>query len=242
MDIEPTFISSIHSYIRSTRATRRGARVRPNDAPVGLHKEYLRMPRIPLPAAENLAMSLGAAMDTRASSMNCNADRALSLSELGTLLGHALGMRAGLSRHYPSGGGMYPIETYLIGAVLEDHSPGVFHYHPKAHALEQLWDVPADFRMGDVLRAANVPLAPILVVFTSVWDRSAIKYGDFAYSHGLLEAGHMAQNILLAATAMNIGARPVSGCDDAVVNDLLDLDGFSEQPVYSITLCPPRAA
>lgn len=233
-----TFITHIHSYIRGTRTTRRGSLVKPEGAPVGTYKEYPRMLRIPLPAPGALSLPLHEALRQRASCFECVTERSLSMTELGTLLGNALGMRDDTRRHYPSGGALYPIETYLIGTVLEQHPSGVFHYHPKAHALEFLWETPPSFAMSEVIRSTSVALTPILIVFTSVWNRSSIKYGDLAYSHGLIEAGHMAENILLAATALSFGTRPMAGFDDGTLARILDIDERVEQPIYSILLCP----
>jgi len=234
----PTFITRIHSYIRNTRTTRRGALVKPGAAPAGVHKEYLRMPRIQLPPPGALPLALHDALSQRTSFSACATERQLSLSELGTLLGNAVGMRDSTRRRYPSGGALYPVETYLIGAVLEGYPSGVFHYHPKAHALEFLWETPPTFSMSEVIRSANVALAPLLIVFTGVWNRSSMKYGDLAYSHGLIEAGHMAENILLVATSLSMATRPIAGFDDRVVEELLDLNTQIEQPIYSLLLCP----
>jgi SagB-type dehydrogenase family enzyme len=234
-----TLISQIHSYIRARRSVLDNYRT-PNEKLLTVTcKEYPRMRRIILPAPGALKLPLHEAFKRRKSYSKCDNKRPLSIIELGTLLGNAIGMRGdGTRRHYPSGGALYPIETYLIGTVLEGHPSGVFHYHPKAHALEFLWETSPSFSMSSVIWATSIPLAPILLVFTSVWNRSGTKYGDLAYSHSLIEAGHMAQNILLAATALSIGARPMSAIDDRVVTELLDLDERVEQPVYSILLCP----
>lgn len=238
-----SFVSKIHTSIRNARGTRRGASMRPEAAPRGGCKEYPRFPSVMLPAPEKLAMSLSEAFAQRHSLSSCAAERALTTDEWGTLLGNALAARAGtVSRNYPSGGALFPIETYVIGKVLENSRPGVFHYHPKKHAFEHLWEVPGSFKMGNLLKNPNIPLSPILVVFTAVWERTRAKYGDFAYYLGMLEAGHMAQNILLAATAMHFAARPVGGFDDEAVCTILDLEDGVEQPVYSIALCPRGAA
>lgn len=233
-----TFITNIHSYVRSTRIARRGSLLRPDNILRGLHKEYLRMPRIALPEAERLTTSLTEALQTRTSCSECVSERSLSLSELGTLLGNALGMRDGTHRHYPSGGALYPVETYLIGNVLEGYPSGVFHYHPQSHALEFLWETPSTFAMADAMRSSDIVLAPILIVFTSVWNRSSAKYGDLAYSHSLIEAGHMAENISLVATALSLGSRSIAGYDDRIISSLLDLDERLEQPIYSVLLYP----
>lgn len=234
-----TFINRIHSHIRNSLSTRRGAFIRPDKVPVGLHKEYSRMIRIPLPQAENIPNPLHEVLKDRVSSSLCVTGRKFSLSELGTLLGDSLGMRDGVHRHYPSGGALYPVETYIIGNVAEGFPSGVFHYNPKAHALEFLWEVPSSFAMSNIVRSPDTPLSSQLVVFTSVWRRSSSKYGDLAYSHAHIEAGHMAQNISLVATALSIGTRPIAGYDDKVLTELLNLDENEEQPIYSILLYPP---
>ncbi|HUY62486.1 MAG TPA: SagB/ThcOx family dehydrogenase [Candidatus Paceibacterota bacterium] len=232
-----TFISRIHAYLRRARA--------PHDTPAKQHsspasaaKAYRRMPRIALPAPGALSVPLHQALGERASFFECAGGRALTRAELGTLLGNALGMRDGERRRYPSGGGLFPIETYLIGTVLEGHPPGAFHYQPNAHELEFLWETPAAFASSDLMRTEDAPRAPIVIVFTSVWERSAVKYGDFSYLLGLLEAGHMAQNLLLAATALGFGSRPMAGFDDERIAALLDLDESVEQPIYAVLLCP----
>jgi SagB-type dehydrogenase family enzyme len=78
-----------------------------------------------------------------------------------------------------------------------------------------------------------------MIVFTSVWNRSSAKYGDLAYQHALLEAGHMSENILLVAGALHIGTRPYAGFDDAILEQLLDL-GDGEQIVHTITVCKSK--
>lgn len=238
MNNTSTFITQIHDYIRSALTLRRGAFMRSDLVQRGTHKEYPRMPRIVLPKAEPVAMPLHEALHTRKSFSVSATERSLSLTELGTLLGNALGMRDETLRHYPSGGALYPIETYILGNVAVGYPSGVFHYHPKAHALEFLWETPTSFAMSNILRSPDIALAPQLIVFTSVWNRSGAKYGDHAYSHGLLEAGHMAENVLLVATALGMSTRPIAGYDDAALAKLLDLDERIEQSVYSIALCP----
>lgn len=195
------------------------------------------MKRLSLPVPEPLTMPLDAALKNRTSAGAASASSTLSLADLGVLFGHALGVReGGVRRQYPSGGALYPIESYFIAEKLVDAPGGVYHYHPKAHALEYLWELPAQFTMTDLLWRADQLLPAGLVVFTSMWARSGAKYGDLAYQHALLEAGHMSQNVLLTATARGLHARPMAGFDDAAVIELLDLDETLESPVHAITL------
>ena len=196
------------------------------------------MEKISLPSPAPLSVSLEEALAHRASFTQAYNDRPWSRRELGTLLGHALKVHPKSHRPYPSGGALYPVEIYFVGDILEDHVPSVFHYHPTLHVLEKMWELRKDFHMSQIFRTPATPLTSAALVFTAVWDRSADKYGDWAYHLAFLEAGHIAQNILLTATAMRAEARPVGGFHDDTVSEILDID-TSEQPVYSILLSPP---
>jgi SagB-type dehydrogenase family enzyme len=201
------------------------------------HKEYQRMKRIDLPPPSHLDTTIEEVLRRRSSLREPRSARAFTAAELGTLLGLALGIRnKSGTRMYPSGGALYPTETYLIGNILEGHPAGIFHYHPTAHALEHLWELPSQFDMEHIIRSRSTARSSALMVFTSVWERSNAKYGDYSYYLALIEAGHMAQNILLVATALDIQTRPIGGIDDAKVTELLNLNPTFEQPTYGIVL------
>jgi nitroreductase len=60
-----------------------------------------------------------------------------------------------------------------------------------------------------------------------------VRYGDRADRYVLLEAGHAAQNLLLEAVAMGLGAVPIGAFDDVAVSQAMELaDG--EVPLYLI--------
>jgi len=128
-----------------------------------------------------------------------------------------------------------PIETYILGAV-DKSDARVFHYDAATHTLEDLWPLPPNLKLSSLVPgmspSTGEPTA--LVVFTSVWSRSARKYGDFTYLLALLEAGHAAQNVLLSAASKNIGARPVAGIANEALCSTLDIDPTLEQPIYSV--------
>lgn len=161
----------------------------------------------------------------------------LSLTDFGSLFGHALMKRKNSARrNYPSGGALYPIETYLFSFSIEGTRPGIFHYNPTTHSLERLWDIPSNITVKDLIKRPDWLFPSNLIVFTAVWKRSSAKYGDLAYSHALLEAGHMSENILLTATALHLESRPVAGFNDARIVELLDLVPEDELPVHAITI------
>jgi SagB-type dehydrogenase family enzyme len=160
-----------------------------------------------------------------------------TLEEFGTLLGLSFRGRHDGRRNYPSGGALYPIETYLVSTKMGSEIPAVFHYNPTKHALEKLWELPRNFDMKTIARRPDSLPLSTLIVFTSVWKRSSAKYGDLSYIHALLEAGHMSENVLLVGCALDLQVRPYAGFDDTLIAQLLDLDEGEEQVVHSITLC-----
>ena len=235
------FISHIHAETRRARLTRRGATTFDDSTPCGTHKTYQRMKQIPLPEPQPLDVRLDETLKHRASYFKGHMEGTPSLNMWGTDAGLSLGAHPdSYRRFYPSGGALYPVETYLFGSVIEGSPSAIYHYAPHTHALEELWKLPEDFYLKSLQRAPEDLYFSVLMVFTSVWNRSSAKYGDLAYSHGMLEAGHMSENILLVATALGLLSRPLGGFNDELICDLLDLPREEEQPVHSIGLSLPN--
>lgn len=233
------FLAHLHADLRTARLTRRGATHLPGDVPRGTHKTYPRFPSITLPEPQRLSTTLVEALEGRRSGREGDVNVPVTRAEVGTMLGLALRRRDAHaeSRNYPSGGALFPIETYLISTAFESQSPGVYHYNPTMHALERLWDLSHDVGMKDLARKPDALDVSMLLVFTSVWQRSSAKYGDLAYLHALLEAGHMSENVLLVGCALGLSVRPYAGFSDAKIIQLLDLNEEEEQPVHTVTIC-----
>src|SRR3989344_5429992 len=228
-------LSNLHTDLRRARLTRRGATTPPDQAASGAHKEYPRMERILLPASPSeLSQPLETLLERRHSAASIGSE-ALSPSAWSGLLA---GLRAHSGvprRRYPSGGGLFPIETYVV-AFTPGEVRGVFHYHPKEHALERLWDIPAEIEPAELVRAEEGVATSSIILFTSVWERTSTKYGEFAYLLALMEAGHMSEDVLLATTALDLAARPFASFDDELAHHLLDIDERVEQPILAIAV------
>lgn len=196
-------------------------------------KEYSRMPRISLPKTQ-LNVSLQDALLARTSQHNTS-EKPLPLTKLGTILSSLSYNKSTRKRLYPSGGAKYPIETYIIARNVSELQQNAYHYHPHSNSLENLWGVPQELNLFLEINkwAEN---ARVIILFTANWWKSAQKYGDFSYLLGLIEIGHMSQNILLSAASLNIPACPIAGFDDQKAIELFELEHHAEQPVYSIIL------
>lgn len=186
------------------------------------------------PAPTTGSMALEEALRSRRSVRDYR-DEPLDLGTIGRLLWAAQGVTedGGAGRAAPSAGGTYPLEIYVA-------TPGgVLHYLPDGHRAR--WTTREDLRPG-LHRAAMeqrwVLEAPAVFVITGVESRTAERYGDRAGRYVLLEAGHAAQNLLLQATALGLGAVPVGAFRDDDLARVLGLPG-EERPLYLIPVGHP---
>ena len=153
----------------------------------------------------------------------------LTSQEISQLLWAAQGMtKQWGGRAAPSAGALYPLETYLATAE------GFFHYLPARHQLIPLSDrnLLKDLSLA-ALGQACTREAPAVIVVTAVYERTSGKYGQRAERYIAMEAGHAAQNILLQATALGLGAVPVGAFYDEQVQKALGLP-VDHRPLYLI--------
>lgn len=166
----------------------------PAEAPVAL----------PAPARSG-GMALNDALARRRSIRSFQPAK-LTPQELSQLLWAAQGITGGKGqRTAPSAHAQYFLHLYLA------QSEGFFEYLPAAHALQKLSG--RDLRAALSSQAA-AQAAPAVFLIAGEYDRAA-KLTDRETALRLvnLEAGHAAQNLLLEATALNLGAVPVGGVD-----------------------------
>jgi SagB-type dehydrogenase family enzyme len=206
-------------------------------------KEYPHLPSVILPPPRVVTQSLGEAIKRRLSCRSFRSDP-LALDEISTLLSLGYGVEGAihlgaiehLERPVPSGGGLYPLECYLVVRGAEGLQPGLYHYLPLGNALEQLKpiDLSDTFISHIFMNQPYLAAAPVIVVLTAAVDRLMHKYGDRGYRYVLLEAGHAAQNMCLVAGALGLGALPVGGFFDCYMADLFDLDLEQEAVLYAL--------
>ena len=203
------------------------------------YKTYADAERIPLPDPHGYhGLSLEETVEMRRSVRDYSAEP-LSSEELSRLLHAAQGItegRLGL-RAAPSAGALYPIELYAVVHNVAGLEPGVYHYAVQEHGLELLQR--GDFRAAvmqaglwqDFLGQANV-----CFVLAAIFQRTRWKYRERTYRYVMLEAGHVGQNLYLAATSMGLGDCAVGAFLDDDLNELLGLDGVEEASLYVISV------
>jgi SagB-type dehydrogenase family enzyme len=207
-----------------------------------LNLDYKRYPdarRISLPRPGALGASLETVIRTRQSERAFSA-RPVSIEELAKLLllgGGVTKDQAVPRRAAPSPGGLYPIEMYPLAFSVQGLAPAVYHYATLDHELELIRPVADIGASKEFLPSDFLSARPALVIaLTAVFPRVQMKYLERGYRFALLETGHIAQNLLLAATALDLAAAPVGGFWDDPFNDLLGLEPATEAVLYAIVV------
>lgn len=133
-------------------------------------------------------------------------------------------------RAAPSAGSLYPLEIYLV------NKNGVYSYKPLEHSLVR---VTKGYKRPSLSRAALaqnfISEAPIDIIVTGVLSRTREKFGSRAPRYVILEAGHAAENLLLQATSLGLGAVSIGSFWDDVVATSLGLP-VNHDPYYIIPI------
>jgi len=163
--------------------------------------------------------------------------KGISLGELSQLIwatqgitGNAYGLRL---RVTPSAGALYPIETYVVVNRVEALEPGIYHFSVRENELEQLAE--GDFRLRVAASALDQSMAAgaaVVFVWTAVVVRTKWKYRERGYRYLYLDAGHIGQNLYLAAASLGLGCCTIGAFYDDEVNRLIGVDGQQETAVY----------
>jgi len=132
--------------------------------------------------------------------------------------------RGGL-RAAPSAGALFPLEVYVLATSVDGLDRGLYRYIPAEHALVRAGSAEANAK--DLAQAAlmqqDIAQAPVAVVITGVYERTAVKYGDRAQRYVHIEVGAAAENLMLQADALGFGTVYIGAFNDAAVSKTLGL-------------------
>jgi SagB-type dehydrogenase family enzyme len=201
-----------------------------------LYKEYPQAPKTDLPPFEpSDAMSLDKVLRRRKSIRDFQ-NKPLSKGHLSYLLWASTGIQRqedGYAfRTAPSAGALYPIETYVIVNNVRDLQAGLYHYSIQAHRLEALASRDLGHEIAEAaLGQTMCEAAPAVFIWSAVFERCKWKYGQRAYRYIYLDAGHIAENLALAAVSLNLGTCEIGALFDDHVNAILGVDGIEESVI-----------
>jgi SagB-type dehydrogenase family enzyme len=141
----------------------------------------------------------------------------------------------------PSGGARNPYEAYVVALAVEGLDPGVYHYSAADHDLGRISanHLP---KISELIGGQEwADAMPCLILLCAKLDRTMWKYEDAnAYRVVLIEAGHIGQNIMLAATRHGLSACPTAALCHSAIKRLLDLDRLTDAPIYALTIAVPE--
>jgi SagB-type dehydrogenase family enzyme len=165
----------------------------------------------------------------------------MSLEELSRLLYYTGGINAERWGHKlraaPSAGALYPIEVYPVVHRVAGLPAGLYHYGVHDHILSSLRTADLSGKIARFgLMQEFLGQANLVLVFTAIFQRLRWKYQERAYRYALLEAGHLGQNVYLAATSMGLGACAVGAFLDDGLNGMLGVDGQREAAIYMLAV------
>jgi SagB-type dehydrogenase family enzyme len=166
------------------------------------------------------------------------------LEALATLCYHAAGVTKRIRRGNremefraaAATGALYHIDCYLVVRDLEGLDAGVYHFDPRAFALDVLREGDHRGVLAEASRSEAVERAPATVVTTSTWWRNAWKYRERTFRHAFWDSGTVVANLLAIAHALGLRAEAVLGFADEPVARLLGVDPAEEAPLELVPI------
>lgn len=167
----------------------------------------------------------------------------LTMKELSYMLWCTQGVKMGLSgngtmRTVPSAGARHAFETYLYIQHVESLKPGIYRFLALKHVLIPI-DVAEDVqeRILKGFKAVNmVKASAVTFIWVAELERMTYMFGERAYRYLFIDAGHVCQNLYLAAYTIRTGTCAVGAFYDNVLNKVLGLDGEKSFVVYAATV------
>jgi SagB-type dehydrogenase family enzyme len=173
----------------------------------------------------------------------------LTLEEVSTLLHAGYGVQDHVTvtdfdfevRPVPSAGARYPLELHLIVWSVAGLERGTYRYLPSGHSLERTGrPVPPEGVGTLFLGQPYLAGASAVTVLAATLPLTLARYGDRGYRYILFEAGHIAQNLNLATSALGLGSLNLGGFLDQAVAQALHL--IVQVPLYGVALGRPKTA
>lgn len=168
----------------------------------------------------------------------------LDVLTLSFLLWSCQGVKGIRGNHYatlrtvPSAGARHPFECYLLVLHVDGLKPGMYHYLPMEHSLELLSEIDEtdpdfmDLAARSVCGQKWAQKANVIFYFSTVMYRGEWRYGFNAHRVMLIDAGHVAENLYLACSALGLGTCAIAALDTDTASGMFGLDGEEEEIFY----------
>jgi len=166
----------------------------------------------------------------------------ITLEELSFLIWSSQGIKKMIKRKdvsvgfrtVPSAGCRHPFETYLAVRKVNGLKEGLYFFNAEDFSLllleerNDLLEAVSEANLGQQF-AGN---APVCFFWSAIPYRMEWRYSFCSSKLILLDAGHVCQNLYLAAEALGMGTCAIAAYDQQKCDELLKLDGQNEFVVY----------
>ncbi len=169
-------------------------------------------------------------------------EKPFTLQELTYLLWCTQGVKkttpSATFRTVPSAGARHAFETYLLINHVEGLAKGLYRYLALEHKLVA---VNGDVDITEKVVAAClgqgfIGFSAVTFIWMADTTRMAWRYGERGYRYMHLDAGHVCQNLYLAAESIGGGACAIAAFDDDALNELVGADGKETFAIYAASV------
>ena len=167
-------------------------------------------------------------------------DSQMKLTELSFLLHTTQRIQKTMKEHFatlravPSAGARHPFETYLVIFNVQYLDNGIYRYLPDVHKLLYLHTY--DDLKEKVIKSMSdqkwAGKTNVIFYWSCIPYRAEWKYSIISHKLMLLDAGHICQNLYLAAESMEYGTCAIGAYDQNLSDEPLKIDGEDEFTVY----------
>lgn len=242
-DTGKEFMKKTQYKFLGTSDQKQGKPQPPLELPYDKSKEIIELPS---PESFSLnGISLRKAIEQRQSVRNYSETK-ISLTELSWLLWTTQGVKEvkkisedyGVTlRNVPSAGARHAFETFLFINKVEKIKPGIYRYLAVEHKLVEFVsgkDVKEKVIEG-CYGQRFVGTSAVTFMWVAIPYRMTWRYQERGYRYLHLDAGHVCQNLYLAAETINCGVCAIAAYHDEKINELLNLDGEQAFVIYIAT-------
>jgi SagB-type dehydrogenase family enzyme len=205
---------------------------------------------IPLPPSRNERAPIGPIIRSRRSQRRYSGE-AVSLQDLATVLWHSAGVTGKLHlenapdsvvlgntshvdlRANMSGGGLYPVDLFIVALNVEQLPARAYRYLPKHHALKPAGSGAAP-EVGRLAQFGEIQAekASFLICYLYNFFENSRKYGEAGLAFAFIEAGVIAAHVHLLCTACGLGSCDVGSFSKRRLEQMFDADGISKHMIH----------
>lgn len=190
---------------------------------------------------------LKAVIEDRRTNRRYDTNAILTIEQLSWFLWASQGMvkyseKTGLTlRNVPSAGSRHPFETYLLINRVESLTTGLYQFVPQEHAIYLLNDHPEIIEAinASTFNQKHVINASVNFIWVAEVYRTSWRYTERAYRYLFLDAGHVCQNLYLAAESEGNAVCAIGAFNDDAANQALGLDGHEKFVIYMASVGKP---